>query len=129
MLKSYNKVRKPVDLYIMNLVAMAVELDTQRAVLVPLLFVPLDSQIMQHAELFEDIQLKECGLSRTSTYKHVTTEATYRGLQNLLDDRAAAVKKRLALGRRFFPIYLDLIWNDKYSNWGSNLFEVVPERR
>jgi hypothetical protein len=129
MLNSYNKVRKPVDLYIMNLVAMAVELDAHRAGLVPLLFVPLDSQIMKHAELFEDIQLKEHHLSRRSTYKDVKTETAYRALQNLLSDRAATVEERLGLGRRFFPIYLDLIWNNKFSNWGSNLFEVVPPTR
>ena len=93
MLTSYNKVRKPVDLYIMNLVAMATELDTHRGVLVPLLFVPLDSQIMQHQELFEDFELRRHRLSRHSTYKHVTSEETYRALQNLLNDRAAAVEK------------------------------------
>jgi hypothetical protein len=53
-LKAYNKVRKPVDLYIEHLVAMATELGEVRAGLVPLLFLPLDSQILAHLGLFTE---------------------------------------------------------------------------
>ncbi len=123
-LESYNKVRKPIDLYVMHLVAMAVELDAHRAALVPLLFLPLDSQILQHPELFTDEELANCGLSRASTYKDVTTETTYRALQQLLLQRAATVATRL--GRPFHPVYFDLVWNNRYRNWGGNLFETNP---
>ncbi len=46
-LSSYNKIRKPVDLYIEHLVAMSKELDGARDKLIPFLFLPLDSQILR----------------------------------------------------------------------------------
>jgi hypothetical protein len=123
-LRSYNKVRKPVDLYIEHLVAMAAELNSQRAALTPLLFVPLDSQVLQHPDLFTEEELAHLGLSRASTYKDVTTEGGYLELQRLLQRRADAVATRL--GRPFPPIYFDLVWNNRYKNWGGNLFETNP---
>jgi hypothetical protein len=123
-LKSYNKVRKPVDLYVMNLVAMAFELDARRAALIPLLFLPLDSQIIRHPELFTDDDLRKHGLSRMSTYKDVTDEKQYCSLQHLLQQRAEVVAARL--GKPFPPIYFDLTWNNRHRNWGGNLFETNP---
>jgi hypothetical protein len=66
-LRAYNKVRKPVDLYIEHLAAMAVELDEIRLRLVPLLFLPLDSQILAYSGLFTEQELARHGLSRAST--------------------------------------------------------------
>jgi len=43
-LNSYNKIRKPVDLYLEHLIGMARELDGARKRLIPLLFLPLDNQ-------------------------------------------------------------------------------------
>lgn len=45
------------DLYLEHLVAMAVELGDVRARLVPLLFLPLDSQILAHPGLFTEQEL------------------------------------------------------------------------
>ncbi|HUY34242.1 MAG TPA: hypothetical protein VMV69_15960 [Pirellulales bacterium] len=123
-LRAYNKVRKPVDLYFEHLVSMAAELDHVRAALVPLLFLPLDSQILAHSGLFSEQELAMHGLSRTSTYKDVVSERTYSALQSLLVEKAGAVAAERR--RSFHPIYFDLVWNDRYRNWGGNLFETNP---
>lgn len=123
-LRAYNKVRKPVDLYIEHLVAMAVELDEARAALVPLLFLPLDSQILRHTGLFTGEELAAHVLSRASTYKDITCEWTHGALQALLVQKAEAVAA--AWRRPFHVIYFDLVWNSRYLNWGGNLFETNP---
>ena len=123
-LRPYNMVRKPVDLFLEHLVAMAVELDEVRPKLVPLLYVPLDSWILQHPGLFTDHELSTRRLSRASTYKHVASELTHAELQALLADKAGVVAE--ARGRAFHPIYFDLIWNHRYRRWGGNLFESNP---
>jgi hypothetical protein len=123
-LKSYNKVRKPIDLYIEHLAATAVELDDVRAKLAPLLFLPLDSQILAHPGLFTVQELEAHGLSRASTYKDVATESMHAALQTLLIQKAEVVAK--ARRRPFHVIYIDLIWNGRYDNWGGNLFETNP---
>jgi hypothetical protein len=123
-LRAYNKVRKPVDLYLEHLVAMGIELDSVRARLVPLLSLPLDSQILAHPGLFTEEELSGNGLSRASTYKDITAERTHAALQWLLAQKAAAVAE--ARGRPFHVIYFDLVWNGRYRNWGDNLFETNP---
>ena len=123
-LQSYNKLRKPVDLYVEHLVAMAVELSDVRATLIPLLFLPLDSQILAHRGLFTEQELAAHRLSRASTYKDVASERTYSALQLLLGEKAGAVAAERR--RSFHPIYFDLVWNCRYRNWGGNLFETNP---
>lgn len=123
-LRAYNKIREPVDVYFEHLVAMAVELDDVRATLVPLLFLPLDSQILAHPALFSEQELVTHGLSRSSTYKDIVAEQIYLALQLLLVQKASAVAA--AQQRPFHPIYFDLVWNYRYRNWGGNLFETNP---
>jgi hypothetical protein len=123
-LRAYNKIRKPVDLYIEHLVAMAVELDEARTKLVSLLFLPLDSQILAHPGLFTEQELAAQGLSRASTYKDIIAEQVYVVLQGLLVQKAAVVANVRAWP--FHVIYFDLLWNGRYSNWGGNLFETNP---
>ncbi len=123
-LRAYNKIRKPVDLYLEHLVAMAVELDRVRETLIPLLFLPLDSQILAHPGLFTDEDLATHNLSRSSTYKDITSERTYSDMQKLLVKKAEAVAAKRR--RPFYPIYFDLLWNHRYRNWGGNLFETNP---
>jgi hypothetical protein len=123
-LKSYNKLRKPIDLYIEHLVAMATELTEHRTRLVPLLYLPLDSQIFAHRALFSDRELSLNGLNRHSTYQSVNNEARYCALQKILVDKARAVENEQ--NAVFYVIYFDLIWNSRYNNWGGNLFETNP---
>jgi hypothetical protein len=124
MLASYNKIRKPVDLYIEHLVAMAEELDGSRERLIPLISLPLDSQMFQHHEVFGDTELQTAGISRRSTYMEVRDEEAYRYLQGRLVSHAADISDRAQ--RLFFPVYFDLLWNSRYSNPGVNLFELNP---
>ncbi len=123
-LNAYNKVRKPVDLYIEHLVAMATELDAVRARLVPLLFLPLDSQILAHPCLFTEAELAANKLSRRASYKDVRTVCMYSALQFLLAQKAAVIAEAM---RRPFPvIYFDLIWGNRSHRPGGNLLETNP---
>jgi putative zinc finger/helix-turn-helix YgiT family protein len=124
MLRSYNKVRKPVDLCIEHLVAMARELDPYREALIPLLFLPLDGPLLAHPALFAFGEMADHGLSRDSTFTAVETEETYKALQELLRQKAKSVAA--ARGRAFHRIYFDLLWEDRYGNSGGNLFELIP---
>lgn len=124
MLAPYNKIRKPLDLYIEHLVAMASELAPRRHVLVPYLYLPLDSQILGQHELFSDRELRTHGLNRNSSYSQIRSEAAYLALQEIVKEKARLWGA--ACGRTFHPIYFDLLWNGRYQNWGSNLFETNP---
>lgn len=120
MLASYNKLRKPIDLYIEHIVAMAVELDEYRDNLAKLLFLPLDSQMFQSIHLFTDYELYKYGVNRNSTFREVTSKNQYNGLQELLSAKADTIYKES--GQPFFRIYFDLLWNDRYCKEGTNLF-------
>jgi hypothetical protein len=124
MLASYNKIRKPVDLYIEHLVAMAEELDESRERLIPIVNLPLDSQMFQQPEVFDDAELRKAGISRRSTYMDVRSENAYRYLQDVLSERAEMLSQ--AAGRPFYPIYFDLLWNSRSDRPGTNLFELNP---
>ena len=124
MLTSFNKIRKPLDLYIEHLVTMAKELSEDRQRLVSCLFLPLDSQMFQQADLFSEQELRAAGISRNSTYTNVNTEQAYLLLQNTVKVKADAIGA--ALGKPFYPIYFDLLWNGRVDRWGSNLFETNP---
>jgi hypothetical protein len=110
----------------MNLVAMAFELDAYRARLIPLLFVPLDSQILQHPELLTYDDRRKHSIPNRASYQDIQTESIYRAIQTILSDRAAALTVRHR--RPFAPIYFDLIWCERYKNWGSNIWEIIPPR-
>ncbi|OAI56458.1 hypothetical protein AYO47_02140, partial [Planctomyces sp. SCGC AG-212-M04] len=101
-LASYNKIRKPVDLYLEHLIAMAHEVSHLRKRLIPLLFLPLDSQILQEPELFTEQELKSQRLRRKSTYAAIKSESTYQHLQELLEVKARIISSRLQ--RPFVPI-------------------------
>lgn len=126
-LQSYNKVRKPVDLYLEHLVAMADDphIACHRERLIPLLFLPLDSQMFSNPSIFPLCKLKEYGLGRGSTYGDVEGETTYRYLQEYLASKAACLSQ--ISGMTFNRIYFDMFWNDRYLNSGGNLFKVYPE--
>jgi hypothetical protein len=123
-LRGYNKVRKPVDLYLEHLVSMARELEAHRSTLVPLLSLPLDSWILDHTAIFSEEQLRGLGLARGLSFGDIKTEKTYCALQATA--LANAQKVGLQLRASFHPIYYDLFWNDRFRNWGFNLFETNP---
>jgi len=119
MLDSYNKVRKPVDLYIEHIVSMAKEFTTaQREKLVPLLFLPLDSQIFASEYIFSVKELYSFGLKRGSTFKDVSSSKIYKAIQNSL------IEKSLKINDSFQRIYFDFFWNERYKKTGASLFET-----
>ncbi len=122
MLRSYNKIRKPLDLYVEHGVAMAGELAEVRSRLVPWLRLPLDSQMFQLPDLFSDGDLRRLHLSRQSTYREVDSIDQYHALQLLVKNRTREFSA--LAGLPFHPIYFDLWWNDRHRRSGGNLFEV-----
>jgi hypothetical protein len=122
---SYNRVKKIINLYMQNLVTMARELSNIRNRIVPLLSLPLDSQIFKSPDIFSDRELSYCGLSRNSSYGSLTLKKNYNYLQNLLIEKASSLSEK----EKFYPVYFDLIWknkdkNHRYCSWGNNLFET-----
>ncbi len=123
-LQSFNKVRKPVDLYLEHLVSMAEELEHLRSALVPLLHLPLDSWILDHPGIFAESELLGLGLSRGLSFGDITEESTYLALQRLLQTKARTIGEKL--NTTFHPIYYDLFGNNRFKSWGTNLFETNP---
>lgn len=122
MLQSFNKIRKPIDLYIEHIVLMSKELEGYREKLVPMLFLPLDSQILASEHIFTDSQLYKYNLKRSSSFKDITSSRTYNELQMILQNKSLEISK--AINKNFNRIYFDLLWNDRYKKPGSNLFET-----
>jgi hypothetical protein len=119
MLNSYNKVRKPVDLYIEHIVSMAEEFTVdERERLVPLLFLPLDSQIFASEYIFSDKELYSFGLKRGSTFQDVKSSKIYKAMQKSLLEKSAKIQGN------FHRIYFDFFWNERYKKSGDNLFET-----
>lgn len=119
MKKSYNKIRKPVDLYIEHIVSMAKELEGHRDRLAKLLFLPLDSQILASEYIFDTFELSRCGLKRSSTYGDIESKKVYKYIQELLITKAKEINEK-----EFCRIYFDLFWNDRYLKKGTNLFQT-----
>lgn len=125
MLASYNKVRKPVDLYIEHLVAMSQELSPHRTKLISLIPLPIDSHIVGSPLIFRDSELSSWGLKRDSKYSDVKSISVYNKIQSTVRSKAKVLSTQI--GRPFYPIYFDLVWSSRYSRWGGNLFETNPD--
>lgn len=135
-LDSYNRIRKIIDLYIEHIVAMAKDFGPEdRERIVPMLSLPLDSQIFADPDIFTAAELRYCKISRkwdesksaytTPGYGNLKEKADYFYLQDLLEKKSLS----LDLGRPFHPIYFDLKWSRKdniprYLSQGGNLFET-----
>jgi len=119
MLNSYNKIRKPVDLYIEHIVSMAEEFNVaERERLVSLLFLPLDSQIFASEYIFSEKELYSFGLKRGSTFQDVYSSKVYKAMQNSLLEKSKNIQGN------FHRIYFDFFWNERYKKSGANLFET-----
>lgn len=121
-LKSYNKIRKPVDLYIEHIVSMCSELTSNRTNIVKFLFLPLDSQIFSSSYIFSRSQLYSNGIKDNATFKDVQSQITYNSLQNILLKKSVDISN--CIGKEFCRIYFDLLWNGRYRKPGRNLFET-----
>ena len=113
-LDSYNKTRKLVDLFVEHLVALCSELENYKSILVPILFIPLDSQILRDIDLFNLTERKAFGIKNSSSFACVDQKEKYNKLQSFLKSKAIDLK----ISHR---IYLDLAWNNRYLSTGENL--------
>lgn len=112
-IKSYNVCRKLVDLYISHFVILSADVSPAlRKKILPLLFVPLDSQIM--GELFK--YFGDSDVLKLSM-KFPNTEASYQNLQALISGLCNGAKLPA-------PIAFDLLWNKRYSLSGEDFFQV-----
>ncbi len=124
-LHSYNKLRKPVDLYVQHLISMSKETKYLRSKLTPFMGLPLDSQIFQSQLIFTEQELRRNNLTRRSSYGNVSNADCYNSLQNLIIEKSSEISLKLD-NRKFYPIYFDLLWSDRINRKGSNLFEMNP---
>jgi hypothetical protein len=120
MLESYNKVRKPVDLILEHIVSMATELTEYRKSLIPFLAVPLDSHILNSDFIFDQKSKALLGIKRGATYSDISCQRQYDDIQAFIQEKAADISTT------FYPIYFDLLWNDRYRRNGGNLFKINP---
>jgi hypothetical protein len=120
-LETYNRIRKPVDLFIENLVCLCKDFKhTDRERIIPWLFLPLDNYMFNSPIVFPKLDYNEFKIKRNFTMGNIKDEDTYNTIQNYLKTRA----KELKLNHR---IYFDLLWHDKYNGKGDNLWEIIQE--
>lgn len=119
-LNSYNKTRKLIDLFLEHLVSLSSDLKDHRCDLVPLLFVPLDSQILTYKELIDKTTRTQFRITNTSSFACIETRENYKALQEVLKKTAVD----LGINHR---IYLDLIWNNRYQSDADNLIDLTKK--
>lgn len=124
-LLSYNKIRKPIDLYFQHLVSMSNETTELRSKITPFMNLPLDSQIFEYDSIFTLEELKKFNLNRKSSYGDVTSKETYQKLQSIILDKCYKISKKN--NSNFYPIYFDLIWGGRINRPGNSLFEMNPQ--
>lgn len=118
-LTSFNKIRKPVDIVFEHMVSMGEDFVDARKAIVKHLFLPLDSQMFQSDFVFSDTELTLMKIKRNFTFKDIESKEHYLHIQDFLKRKA----EKLGLGAR---IFFDLIWNDRYTSSGTNLFGTNP---
>lgn len=117
---SYNKIRKPVDIFIEHLVAMETDFSPVRQSLTKHLFLPLDSQMFQSDFVFSDNERLELKIKKRFTFKDILEKSHYYEIQDFLKQKANLI----GLENK---IYFDLEWNDRWKSNGNNLFETNPK--
>ncbi|MFZ3373853.1 MAG: hypothetical protein WA131_12665, partial [Desulfitobacteriaceae bacterium] len=92
-LDSYNRIRKPIDLYMEHIVLLCEQISQDcREKIVPLLYLPLDGQMFSSTDVFNNqSDLTKHGLDRKSTYGNVKNLADYTGLQKDIERRAVEI--------------------------------------
>jgi hypothetical protein len=121
-LASYNKLRKPTDIFIEHLMAMDITLSSARKTLVGHLYLPLDSQIFKSDFIFTEDERRSLKIGRHFTFKDIHQRSHYLEIQEFLKNKA----KTIGLENR---IFFDLEWNDRWKSSGSNLFETNPSKK
>ena len=117
---SYNKIRKPVDIFIEHVVAMEISFSPVRQSLTKHLFLPLDSQMFQSDFVFSDKERLELKIKKGFTFKDIEVKSHYNEIQEFLKQKTSII----GLENK---IYFDLEWNDRWKSNGNNLFETNPK--
>jgi len=119
-LESYNKLRKPVDLYIEHIVSMDEDFKDVRKKITHFMYLPLDSWIFQNEIIFPSKNLIELGLKRRFSFGDLKSKDHYLKIQEFLKHRVNTLGVK-------HEIFFDLFWNNRYKRMGSNLFELNPK--
>jgi hypothetical protein len=120
-IESYNKTRKLVDLFFEHFVALDEGLRFHRKILVPLLFVPLDSQILNCVDLFSSDDRKKLGIPSNMSFSRIKTKNLYNTIQTFLKEQAQLLNVENT-------IYFDLIWNNSHLSNASNLYDLKNQK-
>lgn len=114
-LKSYNKVRKLIDLYLEHLVLLSSNtFITNRNKLLLILFIPLDQHILTNMRDY----LKPEKIPSKPTMSSVIDKAMYDRIQKKLSVFCKQHKIPA-------PIALDLLWRDRYKKNGNDFMELT----
>lgn len=118
-LNSYNRIRKPINLYIEHIVSMTMEI-TNRETLTPLLYLPLDKFIFGSEYTLSDYERKNLKVDPNKGFGQVKEENHYYVLQSYFKRKSEAFSVKL--GVKFNRIYFDMFWKDRYLTHAGNLF-------
>lgn len=130
--ESFNRVRKPIILYVEHIVAMAEEisnLDRQR--LVPFLFLAIDSYIIDSPFIFTESEINQWGLKKSTVdYKGKKIKGSSFGLikkKSIFDsmERVALLRAKdysCKIDKPFYRIYFDILWGNRINSDGRSLF-------
>jgi hypothetical protein len=111
-LDQYNAIRKPLDLYFEHIAAMCNDLSDCREKIVPLLRLPIDSQILNCHDIFGEDVRRRLGLNAVAGFTKIARRDDYFCVQKLAKTRADSVSRQI--GQPFHCIYWDLYWSKRY---------------
>ncbi|EET87814.1 hypothetical protein CcarbDRAFT_1703 [Clostridium carboxidivorans P7] len=118
-LNSYNRIRKPINLYLQHISFMAREINN-RENLSKYLLLPLDRIIFGIEFVFTEEKRKLFGISKSKGFGQIKEKGLYEKIQKYIKTKAIKIENEI--GKPFKAIYFDLFWNDRYMNNPKNLF-------
>lgn len=120
-LDSYNRIRKPLNLYLEHIISMCNLIDNiQRERLVQYMFLPMDKFIFNSPHIFNDNEKRKWHISDKAGFGIVRTEELFYEMQNTLVEKAQNISKEL--DEEFYRIYFDMFWGNRIESEGANLF-------
>jgi hypothetical protein len=119
-LEPYNTIGKTVDLFLEHLVSLCNKFDdNDRKKIIPLLFLPINSKIIEPNLIFSKEDIKEIKKECNKTTSMLKDKKKYLFIQNIIKDKA----NNLGINR----IYFDLIWGERYLYEGNNFDELTQK--
>lgn len=118
-LNSYNRIRKPINLYLEHIVSMAQEINKRKA-LVPMLYLPLDKVIFGSDYVFNDSERRKLNINPNLGFGQISAKEHYNKLQIYLKRKSDLISQKI--GVEFYKIYFDMFWKERYLHCDDNLF-------